>query len=68
MAAEALDKAVEAITEHPDKSVFPFSLLLIVVGFLAVQNRIDRSDPKLALAPAFADPALEFVPSPGDRD
>jgi len=51
-----------AIVQHPDKSVFPTSLLLIVVGFLTLQGRIDRSDPKLALAPVYPDPDLEFPP------
>jgi hypothetical protein len=31
--------------------VFPSILALIVVAFVAVQNRLDRRDPKLALAP-----------------
>jgi hypothetical protein len=53
-----------AIVEHPDKSVFPMSLIFLVLGFLLVQSRIDRSDPKLALAPVHADPDLEFVPPP----
>lgn len=39
--------AVEAI----EKAAFPIALMLIVGGFLMVQNRIDRKDPKLALAP-----------------
>ena len=30
---------------------FPLVLILFVIGFLFVQNRIDRKDPKLALAP-----------------
>ena len=63
---DAVKDAVEAIAQNPDKSVFPLSLLLLVLAFLAIQNRIDRSDPKLALAPTFADPDLEFRPSPGD--
>jgi len=29
----------------------PLALILLVIGFLFVQNRIDRRDPKLALAP-----------------
>jgi predicted phage tail protein len=65
-ATRAVADAIRAITENPDKSVFPLSLLLLVLAFLAIQNRIDRSDPKLALAPAFADPDLEFRPPPGD--
>lgn len=39
--------AVEAI----EKAAFPIALMLLVGGFLMVQNRIDRKDPKLALAP-----------------
>jgi hypothetical protein len=30
---------------------FPLALALLVMGFLLIQNRLDRSDPKLALAP-----------------
>jgi hypothetical protein len=37
---------------------FPFILILLVVAFLFVQNRIDRRDPKLALAPV----GSEYVP------
>jgi glycerol-3-phosphate acyltransferase PlsY len=29
----------------------PLALILLVIGFLFMQNRIDRKDPKLALAP-----------------
>ena len=67
-ATRAVADAVKAIAQHPDKSVFPLSLLLLVLAFLAIQNRIDRSDPKLALAPTFADPDLEFRPPPGDHE
>jgi predicted phage tail protein len=67
-ATRAIGDAVKAIAKNPDKSVFPLSLLLLVLAFLAIQNRIDRSDPKLALAPTFADPDLEFRPPPGDID
>ncbi len=35
-------------------------LVLIVVLFLTVQNRIDRNDPKLALAPVRSEP-LSFI-------
>jgi hypothetical protein len=34
----------------------------MVVGFLSIQGRIDRNDPKLALAPAEAEPELTFDP------
>ena len=42
------------------RSAFPIALLLLVALFLAVQNRIDRRDPKLALAPVGVEPDLEF--------
>jgi len=34
---------------------FPLALAVIVLLFVAVQNRIDRKDPKLALAPIAPD-------------
>ena len=66
-AVDAARNAAGVVADHPDKSVFPGALLLLVLGFLAVQNRLDRGDPKLALAPDFADPDLEFRPPPGNE-
>lgn len=37
--------------EAVKNAAFPLALILLVGGFLVVQNRIDRRDPKLALAP-----------------
>jgi hypothetical protein len=34
---------------------FPLVLIFIVIGFVFLQNRIDRKDPKLALAPVGSD-------------
>jgi hypothetical protein len=34
---------------------FPMFLIMLVIGFVLVQDRIDRRDPKLALAPVGAD-------------
>ena len=34
---------------------FPIVLIILVIGFVLVQDRIDRRDPKLALAPVGAD-------------
>ena len=62
-----LNAAFKAAIRNADKTVFPIALLLIVVAFLAVQNRIDSNDPKLALAPVFADPDIDFQPAP-NRD
>ena len=47
---------------------FPLILLALLVGFLVVQNRIDRRDPKLALASIAADDTVEFEPPPSRRD
>jgi hypothetical protein len=41
--------------EAAKQMAFPMLLTLLVVGFLFAQNRIDRSDPKLALAPVESD-------------
>jgi len=39
----------------------PAFLFLVIFLFLAIQHRIDRSDPKLALAPVQPEPDLEFL-------
>jgi hypothetical protein len=45
------------------RSEFPVSLLSVLLLFLWVQRRLDRRDPKLALAPLYAEPSL-FFPHP----
>jgi large repetitive protein len=40
----------------------PLLLLLLVMAFLALQDRIDRNDPKLALAPVHSHQELPFRP------
>ncbi|MDX6244607.1 MAG: hypothetical protein QOE76_2330 [Frankiales bacterium] len=45
-------------------AVFPLWLLLLVLLFLLVQDRIDRRDPKLALAPTYGDPLFPFASDP----
>lgn len=44
---------------------FPLLLLLLVIAFLIIQDRIDRSDPKLSLAPVYGDPNAGFEPPGG---
>jgi hypothetical protein len=44
------------------KPQLPLALFVIVLLFLLVQNRIDRRDPKLAVAPTTAEPELTFGP------
>jgi hypothetical protein len=61
---KTLGKVAGAALRNADKTVFPTLLILMVVGFFGIQNRIDRNDPKLGLSPVFADPDLEFGPPP----
>jgi hypothetical protein len=42
------------------RGVFPATLVAVVIGFIGLQNRIDRNDPKLAMAPLNAEPDLTF--------
>ena len=50
-------------------SAAAFLLYLVLALFLAVKNRIERNDPKLALAPVYGEPDLAFEapPNPGAR-
>jgi type VI protein secretion system component VasF len=48
----------------PPEAAFPLGLLALLGAFLLVQHRIDRRDPKLALAP-ITQTLLEFGPPPG---
>jgi hypothetical protein len=56
--------AVQVAEEVAERSAFPGGLAMMMIGFFAVQDRIDRRDPKLALAPVQAEPDLEFKPPP----
>jgi len=54
----AVTQLLQAVGE---KTTIPVLLVLIVIGFVAVQNRIDRRDPKLAQAPLRHEPEyMEF--------
>jgi hypothetical protein len=48
-----------------EQPAFPLSLVSTVFGFLVLQNRVDRRDPKLAMAPVYPDPHLYFDPQEG---
>ncbi len=52
----------EALSGLGRKPTIPLLLLIVVVGFLLLQNQIDRRDPKLAFAPVGAEPELDFGP------
>jgi hypothetical protein len=56
-----LGKASITLSEGSAASVV---LFLLLVAFLTVQDRIDRNDPKLALAPVYGEPDLAFAPPP----
>jgi len=45
---DRIGRVVSAAAKHVG---FPLALALIVIAFLLIQNRLDQSDPKLALAP-----------------
>lgn len=47
------------LADAVETAAFPLLLLLIVLLFLTIQDRIDRRDPKLALAPIRSE-ALTF--------
>lgn len=46
-----LDRLADIAREATKQLAFPLALTLIVAGFLAIQGRLDRRDPKLVLAP-----------------
>lgn len=52
-----------AVVTASKKTAVPAGLLLLIAVFLMIQNRLDRRDPKLALAPVYADPGVSFVPA-----
>ena len=49
------ESAGRVAVEAAKTLAFPLALALIVVGFLSIQGRIGRKDPKLALAPVDTD-------------
>lgn len=57
---KVLLKIAQVAAEVGKRSAFPMGLLALVVIFLSLQNRIDRRDPKLALAPVHPTPDLPF--------
>jgi hypothetical protein len=64
---ELLSRIARVAAEVGKRSAFPVGLLLLVLGFLSIQNRIDRRDPKLALAPVYPTPDLPFDAPPDRR-
>ena len=65
---KAVQGVVHAVGAAGGGTGFPLLLIGLVLVFLVVQNRIDRRDPKLALASIAADDTVEFQPPPSRRD
>jgi predicted phage tail protein len=62
---EFLDNVGTVAAGLLEQPAFPLSLVSTVFGFLVLQNRVDRRDPKLAMAPVYPDPHLYFDPQEG---
>lgn len=60
---EVVARSGEVIARNADTAAFPLLLVLLLVGYLALQDQIDRRDPKLAMAPV-AEPELDFPTPP----
>jgi hypothetical protein len=73
-ALQTLENGIDEVADFVERAApavikgarLPLGLLLIALLFLLIQHEIDRRDPKLALAPSYADPDLAFddVPIP----
>jgi hypothetical protein len=59
-----LGKLRRAVGEAAERAAFPLLLLLAMAIFVLLQNRLDKRDPKLALAPIHTTPDLPFEPLP----
>jgi hypothetical protein len=66
--SKAVQGVVNAVSHAGGGTGFPLLLLFVVLAFLVMQNRIDRRDPKLALASVAADDTFEFLPPPSRGD
>jgi hypothetical protein len=66
--SSAVQNAVHTVGSAAGGTGFPLILLGLLFGFLLLQNRIDRRDPKLALATVAADDTVEFQPPPSQED
>jgi hypothetical protein len=63
----AVQGVVHAVGSAGAGTGFPLLLVGLVLAFLIAQNRIDRRDPKLALASIAADDMVNFQPPPSRR-
>ena len=66
--SHAVQNVVNAVSKAGGGTGFPLLLLIVVFVFLMAQSRVDRRDPKLALASVAADDNLQFGPPPSRGD
>jgi hypothetical protein len=66
--SHAVQHVINAVSKAGGGTGFPLLLLVIVAIFLMAQSRVDRRDPKLALASVAADDHLQFGPPPSRGD
>jgi len=66
--SHAVQHVINAVSQAGGGTGFPLLLLVIVAMFLMAQSRMDRRDPKLALASVAADDNLQFRPPPSRGD
>jgi hypothetical protein len=66
--SHAVQHVINAVSKAGGGTGFPLLLLVIVAIFLMAQSRVDRRDPKLALASVAADDNLQFGPPPSRGD
>ena len=65
--SHAVQNVINAVSKAGGGTGFPLLLLIIVGIFLMAQSRVDRRDPKLALASVAADDNLQFRPPPAEE-
>jgi hypothetical protein len=66
--SHAVQNVINAVSKAGGGTGFPLLLLIVVFVFLMAQSRMDRRDPKLALASVAADDNLQFGPPPSRGD
>jgi hypothetical protein len=66
--SHAVQNVINAVSKAGGGTGFPLLLLVLVAFFLMAQSRMDRRDPKLALASVVADDNLQFGPPPSRGD
>jgi len=61
---DAANEIAKAAAPAASRAAFPLVLVALLLLFLALQNRLDSRDPKLAHAPVHRSPDLAFEPHP----